>query len=79
MRGCAVDKFFLIAVLGQMLGGVVMAVGVIVGLRLALPSLARALVREMEAARSAPAEEAAAQADQAAAQGRPVVTLERRE
>lgn len=65
------ENYFLIAVLGQMLGGVVMAVGVIVGLRLALPSLARTLARELEAARS---QQAAPSPDAA---NRPVVTLER--
>jgi hypothetical protein len=72
-EGAVVDNYFVIAVLGQMLGGVVMAVGVIVGLRLALPSLARTLARELETVRSQqtpPRPEAAS---------RPVVTLEREE
>lgn len=67
------DYYWVIALLGQMLGGVVMAVGVIVGLRLALPSFARALAREMDVARYEGAEAAV---DPAPASGRPVVTLE---
>lgn len=66
------DTYLVIALLGQMLGGVVMAVGLILGVRLALPSLARTLVRELDAARLGTAE-------QADVQGRPVVTLERGE
>jgi hypothetical protein len=65
-----VSSYFVIATLGQALGGLCMAIGVIVGLRLALPSLARTLVREMDAARLG---EAGRTADDAA--GRPVVTL----
>ncbi len=70
------DYYWAIALLGQMLVGVVMAVGVIVGLRLALPSLARALAREMDAARY---ERAEAAMDPESASGRPVVTLEPRD
>jgi hypothetical protein len=71
-----VDYYWAIALMGQMLGGVVMAVGVIVGLRLALPSFARALAREMDAARYEGVEAAV---DRASASGRPVVTLEPRD
>lgn len=66
------DNYLLIAVLGQALGGFCMAVGVMVGLRVALPSLARTLVREMEASRKT-AEAAPATANEAGS--RPLVTL----
>lgn len=69
------DAYFVIAILGQMLGGVVMAVGVIVGLRLALPSFARALARELDAARNEPVDAA----EQPSAHGRSVVILESRD
>jgi hypothetical protein len=71
-----VDYYFAIALLGQMLGGVVMSIGVIVGLRLALPSLARALARELEVARRAGAEDVP---DVPPTSRRPVVTLEPRD
>lgn len=70
------DYYWAFVVLGQMLGGALMAVGVIVGLRLALPSLARTLARELDAARQESAEDAV---DRASASGRPVVTLEPRD
>ncbi len=63
-----VDRYLFIALLGQMLGGLLMAVGLIVGLRLALPSLARTLARELEAARAMASEVRGAES-------RPVVTL----
>lgn len=57
---------------GQMLGGVVMAVGVIVGLPLALPTFAQALARGTDTARNEGPEAAV---DPASTSGRPVVTL----
>lgn len=72
-----IDLYFVIAMFGQILGGIAMAVGLIIGLRLALPSLARTLARELEAARLVREEESdTREADE---RGRPVVTLERRD
>jgi hypothetical protein len=68
--------YFVTAILGQMLGGACMAVGIIVGLRLALPSLARRLVREMAAAREDDAEAASSEPVGPRA---PVVTLGQRD
>lgn len=70
------NSYWAFAFLGEMLGGVFMAVGVIVGLRLALPSFARTLAREMDAARYEGAEAAV---DRASASGRPIVTLDPRD
>lgn len=69
--------YFVIATLGQMLGGVAMAVGLIIGLRLALPSLARTLVRELEVARLVREDESGP--SEAQDRSGPVVILERRD
>lgn len=63
-------QYIVIATLGYAFAGFCMALGVIVGLRLALPSLARALVREMRLTRSV-------REEVSDDPGRPVVTLER--
>lgn len=72
-----IDLYFVIAMFGQMLGGVAMAVGLIIGLRLALPSLARTLARELDTARSLREEES--DTTEAQEGRRPVASLDRRD
>lgn len=69
------DFYFLAVLGGQMLSGLLMAVGVIIGLRLALPSLARTLARELDAARQDRGQDSVVDEDT----GRPVVTLHPRD
>lgn len=72
----AVPDFYFLAVLGgQMLSGLLIALGVIIGLRLALPSLARTLARELDAARRDRGQDSVVDEDA----GRPVVTLHPRD
>ena len=58
--------FFLISLAGQMLSGVLMAVGLVLGLRWAMPYLARALRDELQRGPGADV-----QADEGAPQVRP--------
>lgn len=74
---CVPDySFFAVSVLAQLLSGLLMGVGLVVALRLALPSLVRILMRELDANRAAtstPSE------NDEAEDGRPAVTMSRRD
>lgn len=67
-------SFFAVSVLAQLLSGLLMGVGLLVGLRMALPSLVRVLMWELDANRAATS---APRMNDEAEDGRPPVTLSR--
>jgi hypothetical protein len=67
-------SFFAVSVLAQLLSGLLIGVGLVVGLRIALPSLVRVLMRELDAHRAATS---APNGNDEAEHGRQVLTSSR--
>lgn len=70
-------SFFAVSVAAQLLSGLLMGVGLVVGLRIALPSLVRVLMRELDANRTRTAATSAPTETDEANDGRPVMSLSR--